>query len=710
MSSDFLWAPEEYVQRINPLSQYVEQGSHFLSTMNGIPLEEAKEFIGNELKSGRVRTFKDPEMVFFERDENYVKTLKRGSLMGYIKDAINKGEVIVPTLTTYVNGATEESLVSKFMKRNAERRGVLKKQAQVEEARGNHVLAYNLNMDQDNAKRNNNSMSGSMAALGSIFENPTGHNTLTSMTRTMSSLSNALNERMIGGNRHYFECDTAINNMTAIITTMDVDAVKRAIEKYGLVIPTPAQVAAVVKKSADQYWRDRRHIDRVEQFAKTMSGAQRAAVVYTQDIYHVRELNPQFMRQLIDDFSLADYNDDIGDPLTYLQGVAKKEPLVFNYAPQVHAYKLKGADKDLSKWDPAIVREVAYSASAIIKSVEKYKDFIRAFLVVRTLPCSTGYIDTMARKSVVLSDTDSTMFSVDEWVIWYFGELTFEERAFGVAGCVMFIATQLIAHAMAVFSANMNVARDKLFVLAMKPEFMFPVFAQSPVAKHYFCSVFIKEGAVFAKNKYEIKGVHNKSSASPVTIVKPAQDRMENTLEVIQAGKKLNGNELVTEVANIERKIYASLMAGEPEFYKTMFIKQHTSYVLPPEKSMYRFFDLWMQVFAPSYKRVDAPPYTVMKVPLTTTSRAKTNAWIARMEDRGLADRLSKWLADTGRKELPTFYISMDLVESFGMPKEITDVIDTKKIILDLTVINRMYLETIGFRPKVATLITEMGY
>lgn len=710
MSSDFLWQPEEYIQRVDPINQYLDQSSHFLSVSRDIPVQEARGILTKGIKAGHFKSFKDPEMIYYERNDDFVRELKTGTLAGYIHSAIANKEVMVPTLTTYVNAAVEQSLVSEFMKRNATRRGVLKKAAQAAQARGEKELAYNLNMDQDNAKRNNNSMSGSMAAEGSIFENPTGHNTLTSMTRSMSSISNALNERMIGGNRHYMEADTALNNMAAIITTMDVGAIKTAIHRYKLAIPTPEQVAEVVQFSSDQYWRDPRQIKHILEFARKMDGFQRAAVVYSQDIYHVRKLNPEFMRGFIDDFAVPKYDKKIDNCLDYLFDCAKKEPLVYNYAPQIFALELSGSDKDASKWKPELVEKVAYACQTIIDAVQKYKEFIRAFLVIRTVPCSTPYIDSMARRTVVLSDTDSTMFSVDEWVIWYFGELTFKQEAFAVAGAVMFVATQLIAHAMAILSANMNVARDKLFVLSMKPEFMFPVFAQTPVAKHYFCSVFIKEGHVYKENEHEIKGVHLKSSASPASIVLPAQAKMIEILDNVQNSKPIYLGDHVVGLADLERKILASLMSGEPEYYKSLFIKNATSYTQPPEKSLFRFYDMWCEVFAPSYARIEPPPYTVMKVPLLTTSRSKLAAWLASLEDRRLAERMANWMAKGKRDKLPTIYISTSYVESYGMPKEISPIIDTRKIILDLTVINRMTLETLGYRPKSQTLISELGY
>lgn len=707
MENDFIWASDEYQQNINPIKQYVEQGAQFLSVQRGISINEANEAIRDILRDREFSKFSDPSVVYFERNDNWVRELKTGTLSGYLRSALDNREVIVPTMTTYLPADQQPSLISIFMKRNAARRGVLKHQAQVEEQRGNKELAYQLNNQQDNAKRNNNSMSGSMAAAGSIFENPTGHNTLTSITRSMSSISNALNERMIAGNRHYMNSDTAINNMTAVITTMDVEAVEECIKVYGLHVPTPQEIGQIVYKSASKYWRDVRHINIVEDYASKMTDAQRVAFAYTQDLYHLRQLNPEFMRRFIDDFAIWRQDLVIPDPIKYIKSI---DPLIANYAHQVHITALKGADKDRSNWPEELQMRVAKTCMTISMAIAKYKKFIDAFLVVRTVPCSTAYINHMSRESVVLSDTDSTMFSCDDWVIWYFGELVFHDFAFAVAGSIMFVSTQLIAHAMAILSANMNVARDKLHVLAMKPEFVFPVFAQTPVAKHYFCSMSVKEGAVYKSNQYEIKGVHLKSSASPAVIVKPSQERMIATLEAVQAGKKINMLDEINRVATLERTIHDSIMKGEVTFLKKLFIKSPSSYAKGPEESNYRFHTLWNQVFGPSYSEVDAPPYVAMKFPMITESKRKMVEWLASFKDQILAERYREFLKSTNRTEIKTMYVSQDYMQAYGVPEEIRNAINVRKVILDLTVTDRMFLETLGLRPKRDTLLTEMGY
>lgn len=148
-----------------------------------------------------------------------------------------------------------------------------------------------------------------------------------------------------------------------------------------------------------------------------------------------------------------------------------------NYVHQVCMTECRGIGKDYTKFSkPEYAHTVATTYQLIKHAILDYKDFINVFFLT-SLPASTAYIPNMIRRTVVLSDTDSTIFSVDEWVKWYFGNYRFTDEGFAVAGSIMYIATQCIAHCLAIFSANMGVAKNKIFKLAMKPEFVFPVFA-----------------------------------------------------------------------------------------------------------------------------------------------------------------------------------------------------------------------------------------
>ena len=208
----------------------------------------------------------------------------------------------------------------------------------------------------------------------------------------------------------------------------------------------------------------------------------------------------------------------------------------------------------------------------------------------------------------------------------------------------------------------------------------------------------------------EIKGVHNKNSAMPVNIVNPAQDRMEWIIREVMKGNKISLNKEIKDVADIERTIIGSLKSSEVEYLKRINIQDHTSYTRGPLDSNYAFHTFWNEVFEPKYGPIELPPYIAIKVPTILDTPSVFKKWLEEMKDQNLADRLRNWATTHNKKQLPTLYFNMDKVLASALPEEVIDVIDYKKIVLDLTNVRRMLLDSLGFPCRNDFLISEMGY
>lgn len=703
----FLKDKSFYNRDINPLRNYVSQMATALSVSNGVSFEEAKAFIENAMRTKQFKKLHDPMVEFFGRDENGDRTREELPLTHYIRDTVQKKQILVPTFTCYVHPDEDKSPLSVFIGVNVATRAKAKHAAQEAEGRGDMETYFFQNVAQTNKKENNNSLSGSFATDSSVFENDTGHNTLTSITRSMASIGNALNERMIGGNRHYRNKNIALNNIIAIVHTADYASIDEAVAKFNLHLPTPEEVVDVIKHSMRFYVFDKQVYQDLLTFVQKLTPQQRAAVVYNQDFFHIRKYNPEFVRSMLDKFSAIDFTARFEDPIKIIKG---SDGLTVNYAHQVCIEMVKGLAKDYSKMSEETQHALAYVCQNIDSCVDNYRSVINAFFLTKTTPNSTAYIQDMVRQDVVLSDTDSTMFSVDEWVDWYFGKLDFSQKGYGVAGAVMFMSTQCIAHCLAILSGNMGVADEHLYTLQMKPEFVFPVFVQSPVAKHYFTAMLVKEGAVYKDIRMEIKGVHNKNSALPASIIEPVHARMEELIRKVMQGEKVSIEKEIKDVADIERTIIESLKNSEVDYLKRGNLKEASAYGTGPESSPYAHHVLWEKVFAPKYGEIEPPPYDVVKVPTILTSPTKFKKWISEMLDRDLAARLEAYSTEFNKKQMPTFFFSSDQVISQSIPQEVIDVIDYRKIVLDLTNVRRMLLDSLGFPVRVNYLLSELGY
>lgn len=703
-NNSFLLPLDQYQRSVSPVNDWMKQTAFYASRMLGKPYDRCLEHLRKKFRERKI-DFSNPTVVFFERKENGDRESRETKLANYLRSVIDNGEILAPTFTSYLHPSVKRSMIVDYLDINVQWRSKFKKLSQKYESEGNMALYTYYHNAQDGTKRQNNSVSGGFVAEGSVINNRSAHSTLTSTTRSISSLSNASNERLIEGNRHYFTPQIALNNLISICSETDHAAVAKAVEKYGLVYPSVEQVIDCIKRSLDLYVRDRKAVERIHDFVSRLTDTERASFVYTGDLYHLRILNNDFMRRFITDFSTRGEATPVEDPVAKIFSFDEQ---ILNYACQVNMTMLKGKGKDykekLTYPEQCIL---ANTCQNISDTIEKYRDLLLAFFLTKNSPCTIATIPNMIRRAVVLSDTDSTMFSVDNWVDWYFGKPRFDDDGFAVAGAVMFMATQSIAHILALFSANMNVERSRLHALSMKPEYVFPVFAQTSVAKHYYTAILVKEGNVYKDIKMEIKGVHMKDSTVPTNIIDGAAEEMETIIRAIMDGKSISLTEKIMTTASVERSILQSLSMGESTYLKRFRIKEATSYKEGPDASPYQYYDLWQKCFAPVYGPAPPPPYDAVRIPLDMPNKTAFKEWIENMPNRQIAEAIAKWFTDNNKTVLTSFPIPTTHCASFGVPEELKMIMDSRKIVLALTKSYRNVLESLGYYLKKNLMVCE---
>lgn len=726
--SEFLHDASFYIRDSKYVNNYVRQMATGLAIEFGISIDEAISDIQRWKAEGRFVGCETPKISYFTKDRNDDRIHGESTLTEYLDTCVKNKHILVPTFTAYLASEVRRSPLSAYIVDNVSKRAKAKKISQKARAENDFALFFLKDVEQKNKKENNNSMSGLFSAESSIFFNDTGHNTLTSITRSMASVANALNERIIGGNRHYRDLNSAINNTLAIIESTDMKEVRSVLDEYGLRGPTKEELMSVYRRSMRYYTFDHTVYAKLKPLIEGMTEEQRAAVAYSQDLYHVKKFNRGAVHELLTEFSKAEITQHYEDPAAFIH---KQDELTVSFAHQVCLEEMRGRGKDYNgkykadhpdvkagkvqagdrRVPEETVQLVANVCANINKNIARYKNFFKVFFLTRTVPNNTAFIQDMVRTTVVLSDTDSTMFSVDQWVMDYFGKLDFTSRGFAVAGTIAFISSQVNAHCLAVLSGNMGVSADLIFKLSMKPEFVFPVFIQSPVAKHYFTAKLVCEGDVYAELDMEIKGVHNRNSAIPDSVNDTSHTRMRATIERIMSGRKLSMREEIASMCEQERNILTSLQLGSPEFYKRTSIKTPNSYSVedPIKNSIYAFHTLWMQVYAKKYGALPEPNYDVVKVPTKLKTKTKFNQWLNSWHDQEMANHFRAWMIDHKKTTLKTMYFSVDFLEGNGLPEEVLGIVDYDKIVLDLTMTRRLMLDSFGLTPRPDYLVSSYG-
>jgi hypothetical protein len=528
---------DQYKRQLNFLQYYVEDTANYLSIQTGKPLDECKRFVTKSLGKGGQFQFKDPKVECLVRKENGDREKVETTLFHYLNDAIKEKEIIAPTLTTYLNPNVKTSLVSMYLSEGMARRNKAKKEMFAAEAEKNILVASVKKIEQTGRKLGNNAISGTHISPGTPLHNPTGHSSLTSTCRSTSGFGNANNEKFLSGNRHYWSHHIVLNNIVSIVTHTDYTELRQVIEKYKIHLPSVDETLECIKYSTDLYWWENTFFSKITSLVEKLNPLQRAAFVYTGDFYHLRKFNCVLVSEMVTKLS-SKIELTSEDPDKVLK---QADEDILNLAHQICTKETMGIGKtyDTIKGTQAH-HTVACTVTNIENTLRYYNGIIKVFWVSENVPASMAQFPESIRRVVMTGDTDSTIFTTQDWVFWHTGGLKFDDNSIAVAATITYLTSATITHVLAIMSANLGVVKERLTQIKMKNEYRFDVFVPTQLGKHYYATMGCQEGNVFSKRKIEIKGVGLKSSNSPKVILNKAQAMMQDVMQTVINGEKLS--------------------------------------------------------------------------------------------------------------------------------------------------------------------------
>ena len=690
----FVKPANEYKRDNDVLKHYVADAVTFLSISTGKSVEECATFVRTNLKQDGRFPYKDPTVEFLERQENGDRERKSTTLRRYIHTSLMSNEIIAPTFTTYVDPHKDKSLLGIYVEQNIVKRGKAKKEQFAAKAAGNKVLEALKKIEQTGRKLGNNALSGAHVSASTPLFNKTAHSTLTSTCRISSGYGNANNEKFLSGNRHYFDYQVVLNNIVAIVNSTDYAILQQVMDKYYLHYPTTEDTMNCILYSSTQYWWDRSNQKKIEDLVDKLTPIQRASFVYSGDAHHLLKHNPDMMRVFITRLS----DRVTGTHSNPMEPLKKAPDGYINLAHQICYKETMGIGKDYSRIaDSEKIHTLALTVENIAKTIVDYSDLIRALWMPEILPASISHFPDSVRRSAITSDTDSTIFTVQDWAIWYSGKLSFDDRSKAVYAAMVFLASATITHVLAKMSANLGIIEEQVFKIQMKSEFSFDVFVNTSLGKHYFSAISCQEGNVFKEFDWEIKGAQLRSANAPRETVAAAKKMMQKIINDTVTNGKIVLFDYLREVANMEREVEASLRKGELKFLRNGSVKDMNSYANEAEESPYQNYLFWEEVFAPKYGKSVPPPYNTKKIPVNIDTSAKMKAWIAGIKDLELKDRLVSYLTRNEKNFIGVFNLPTEILVARGIPEEIVEVIDFEKLQLDICRIFYIILETLGY-------------
>lgn len=750
---------EHYKINLDPIKEYTRQAATYISKKHGIGLKRAQELVHDTLKKSKIN---NPTVEYNYRNEVGDIEKKEDKLTDYIKEIIDEGQVIVPSFTSYIHPSVKKSIHADFLAINIAKRKEDKHKAFKYKQLGDTDKSLHFNTMQKVRKIFNNSLSGAYASKSTILYNPSAHYTLTSITRSVASIGNSVTESVIAGNKQFKDPDVTLNYIVSIITNIKKSTIEFVLNKFSLHIPTPEEVMDMILYSTKWYWQDPDKEKYILEFLQKLEGYELAAVMYVNDLWHLKKYNENFVKDMF--FEISKKHTKGSD--NYLQDLNTAPEGVTNLVHHICIEEIKGKninyrelqelidlekkfkeseefksgkiktfkdylidikhaivysnnkvdDKNFNKiyndeTNPErILSTLAATSKYVTLTLYKYKLLFRAFFTTDIMPTGIAYIKDMMRDSIVLSDTDSTCGSYDKWVEWYFGEIKFSNEAIALSATAMTINTQVIDHNLKLFAKNMNIQQDLVELLKMKNEFFWPVFTATNVSKHYFADTLIQEGNVFNESELELKGVHLIASATDQSVVKRIHNMITEIDKTITSGKKISLNHYLTFVADIEREILTKIKKGDVSIYRKDKIKEKGSYKEGPTKSPYLNHTLWEDVFSKKYGSPGEPTYMVIKIPTIIKSKKVLREFIDSIKDPEIKENMQTFVNRYKREAMGTFRPPLSIVGGSGIPEEIVDFIDYKRIITDSLNVAYTALEGVGAYRKPGRIFSEMGY
>lgn len=691
----FVHDVDHYKRDLNIIGHYMRDQVAHLRLKTGIGREEAIAFVKSKLAPGGEFELKDPNVSYLERDFT-TGDRSEGNLTfsQYLGEIIEQEDIVAPTFTTYLAAKVRVSPLATFQEKNVINRGKAKKAMfEAEMTLGEDSYMYKFKKSEQTGKKmSNNSVSGAHVNAHNPLFNKTAHSTLTSICRQTAAYGNANNERFLAGNRHYWCYDVIQNNIISIINNSNLKKVEEVMEKYGLHYPTADEVFKTIQRSKHLYHPNSAGENRILDTLHRMTPVQLAAYQYTGDMYHLRVFNEDFVRGFMRE--LIQFIDE-PDP-TPKQTIKSVPEEYLILAQQICVEFMRGNKvKDVEEKMPKEYGQLAATCRNVNRVMAKYADVIRTFWATDNLPASIAVFPDSLRRVVLVSDTDSTIYTVQDWVEWYCGEVCFTLEANAVSAAMTFLVSMTVIHILAKMSANVGVEKRRLFQIAMKNEYKFDVFVLTSIGKHYYAQISTQEGNVYKKPKREVKGVNLKASNVPKEVTLKARDMMDSIMDAIISGQGVSVLSKLTEVANYERSILGSIKGGEFKYLKLSTVKVAEAYKQKELNTNFMNYILWNEVFALKYGAIAAPPYKAITVSVELDTKTKMNEWIASM-DETLGKAMRKWLTDNNKATMTTMLLPMDLVQQQGIPDEIMRVINTRKIIQKATAIFYLILETLG--------------
>lgn len=652
---------EDYNSDRNILKHSIDQMATMISRTKKLDYDTVRGNLVDYFKAHKDK-YKSRRAKVILKNKQGDREMKIIPLAGVFKYVQQNNYHFSPSMVAYTNSDEEECINSIGTRSFIDNRKYYKDLRQQAKADGDKDLYGKYHELQNAFKIFNNAQSGAMSSEGTPINNKTGHTSLTSTCRCLTSTANLINEQFIAGNRFYNKPENTLQALSARIQVTDLKALQDVMEKYKLHYPTTADVMERVEYCSSRYWSSAKHMEIIREFVDSLLPLERASILYTLDLVSLFNHNKEVVSKFFDEYI------HIAEP--------EEGKTEADYTKPSNGDKYVLCISKLLRTPSKVELNCLNEYQDSIE--EKYSDFMRVFFRSPIPPSGLFDVVSAVRDCVLTSDTDSSIYTVDEMIEAYTDD---RNKGIRLNAVLTYFIRMISVDQHQQLSANLNVSKRNLKMLGMKNEYYFGAYVTTLMSKHYYASQQMVEGVMNKEPEMEIKGVHLKSSKIAAPIKAFAQKLMEDTLDAIENKKKLNAAETLKEIADLERMIASDINGGDYTWLSRQTVKTKAAYS-NPGSSVYFFHEMWENVFAEKYGPAPELPYVGIKFSVGLGSKSKVKDYVAQIADKDLAKRFEDYMTSTGRTDLGNIVLPMERLQFLqDIPQEVKQAIDMRTVI-----------------------------
>ena len=534
--------------------------------------------------------------------------LKDYDLSRWIFDYRNK--IISPFGSTYqtadINPSFLKGMVDmKKVERKQEKKLMLKAKKE-----GNKAAEVFHNNQQATIKINMNSYIGAMGSGFSNLSSVANYNSVTSISRFFIMYSYAHAERFLESNFYFRTEEQLINFITSCIVLGPSDErIHKVMNKCKVNYPDVEEVVDFLVSSLQRY--DNLHpCDNAVKLIRSCSRERLSFLYYMSNMKHIVERNNTFFREWINKL----FNDQVPMFECKPEDINKLDGDLVIVLSTVYNSLLPANPKsgnNISVYDcidqaPEIAKRLYCLGCHMQSCMDEIQDVFDLFTDHEV---AIGYVSehrNQYRDAVVVSDTDSIIFTTKSWVEWYTNGLKLDNTAFNINALVVYWLSKANANILFHVSKNLGALDKDLLTMAMKNEFMMPIEILTSLKKHYMSILKIQEGVFYKNPRMDIKGVNLRGSNFSASVLNYVTWFITSLIQDIYENGEVDPEKKIVEVLRFEKMVHDSLMRGETTFLSVDPVKNKSEYA-DPDKSIYFNYLFWEAVFAEKYGHIDIP-------------------------------------------------------------------------------------------------------